>query len=428
VAQGTWQLIRALLLGLGVVLAVIVAGFLLSRHPAIEPLPDTAAPTFGPAQVARGESLAAVGNCVGCHTAERGRTLAGGRALRTPFGTIYSTNITPDRETGIGRWPLDAFWRAMREGIGLDGRHLYPAFPYDHFTHVVDADIDALYAYLMTRAPVRQSPPANQLKGPYGFRPLIEVWNRLYLEQSPMADDPSQSADWNRGRALAQVLAHCGACHTPRNEFGAEKPERAYDGAWTEGWYAPALNAHSPAVQPWTADELFAYLRTGVGKTHGAAAGPMGAVTRSLAQADEADVRAIAVYVASLMAEAPAAKSAPPPIDRPSPSGHDEAAQLFAGACAGCHEPGAPMMLEGRSPLPWGTPLHEDAPHDTIQILMHGLRSPAGRAGPVMPAFGSMLNNRQVANMAAYLRARFTDKPPWPDLEQVVAQVREKGE
>jgi mono/diheme cytochrome c family protein len=155
----------------------------------------------------------------------------------------------------------------------------------------------------------------------------------------------------------------------------------------------------------------------------------MGRVTRALAQADEGDVRTIAVYVASLMADAPAARVTRPSPERPSPSGDDEAALLFAGACAGCHEPGAPMMLEGRPPLDWGTPLHEDFPHDTIQIVMRGLRPPAGRAGPTMPAFGDMLNDRQVAGIAAYLRARFTDKPPWPGLEQVVLQVRqEKGQ
>jgi mono/diheme cytochrome c family protein len=421
--------IRTLLLGLGIGLAAIAAGVVVSWYPAIEPLPDTSARKFDAAPVARGENLALIGNCAGCHTAEGGRMLAGGRALSTPFGTIHSTNITPDGDTGIGRWPLAAFRRALREGIALDGRHLYPAFPYDHFTRATDADIDALYAYLMTRTPVRADAPANQLIEPLGLRPLIAGWNLLYLKPSSVADDPSKAADWNRGRALVEGLAHCGACHTPRNELGAEQRDRAYDGGWAEGWYAPAINARSPAVQPWTADELFAYLRTGVGKTHAAAAGPMGSVTRALAQADEADVRAIAVYVASLMADAPAARGAPPAIDRVLPSGHDEAALLFSGACAGCHAPGAPMMLEGRPPLAWGTSLHEELPHDTIQIVMLGLQSPAGRGGPTMPGFGDMLSDRQIAGVVAYLRARFTDKPPWPGLEQAVAQGRQgKGE
>jgi nicotinate dehydrogenase subunit B len=421
--------IRTLLLGVGIGLAIVAAGAMLSWHPAIEPVPDTAPRQFDPAQVAKGENLAFIGNCIGCHTVEGGRTLAGGRALPTPFGAIHSTNITPDRETGIGRWPLEALQRALREGIALDGEHLYPAFPYDHFTHAADADIEALYAFLMTRGPARASAPANRMKELFGFRPLLAGWNLLYLKQGALADDPAKPADWNRGRALVEGLAHCGACHTPRNELGAEQGDRAYDGAWAEGWYAPPLNAHSPAVQPWTADELFAYLRTGLGKTHGVAAGPMGQVTRALAQAEERDVRAIALYVASLMADAPAARAAPPPGGRTLPAGHDEAALLFAGACAGCHEPGAAMMLEGRPSLAWGTPLHEETPHDTLQIVVHGLRPPAGRSGPTMPAFGNMLTDRQIADIAAYLRARFTDQQPWSGLEQVVVQVRrEKGE
>lgn len=415
--------IRTLLLGLGIGLAVATA-VALTRAPAIEPLPDTAERTFDRAQIVRGESLALIGNCIGCHTATGGRTLAGGRALATPFGTIYSTNITPDRETGIGRWSHEAFRRALREGIALDGRHLYPAFPYDHFTRIDDADIDALYAFLMTRTSVQASAPATELIPPFGLRPLMAGWNLLYLERGPLTDDPSKPTEWNRGRALVEGLAHCGACHTPRNSLGAEQRETSYDGAWIEGWYAPAINARSPAVQPWTADELFAYLRTGVGKTHAAAAGPMGRVTRSLAQADEREVRAIAVYVASLMADAPANRSAPPASERILPSGHEQAVLLFAGACAGCHEPGAPMMLEGRPPLAWGTPLHEETPHDVIQVIVHGLHPPAGRAGPTMPAFGDALTDRQIGDIAAYLRARFTDKPPWPDLEQAVARVR----
>jgi mono/diheme cytochrome c family protein len=153
----------------------------------------------------------------------------------------------------------------------------------------------------------------------------------------------------------------------------------------------------------------------------------MGRVTRALAQAREDEVRAMAVYVASLMADAPASRAASAPRENSVDQAHAAAAALFAGACATCHEPGAPMMLEGRPPLAWGTPLHEDTPHDTIQIVVHGLRPPVGRAGPTMPAFGESLTDRQIADIAAYLRARYTDKPPWPDLAGTVAQIRKEG-
>jgi mono/diheme cytochrome c family protein len=312
--------------------------------------------------------------------------------------------------------------------VARNGDLLYPAFPYDHFTHAHDPDIDALYAFLMTRPSVQARAPANRLKEPFGFRPLIAGWNLLFLHKGPLADDPGQSAEWNRGRALAEGLAHCGGCHTPRNELGAERTDHAYDGAWTEGWYAPPLNAGSPAVRPWTADALFAYLRTGLSATHAAAAGPMGSVTRGLAQASEDDVRAIAVYFASLMVHAPAAQGTPP-ADKGNAAddAHPEAAALFAGACATCHAAGAPMMQEGRPSLAWGTPLHEDTPNDTIQIIMHGLAPPAGRSGPAMPAYGDSFSDRQLADITAYLRARYTDKPPWPDVPRTVAQVRKGG-
>jgi nicotinate dehydrogenase subunit B len=404
-----------------------VTAFAVSWQPAWPALANPSA-TFDPAIVARGEKLAHVGNCAGCHTAQGGRPFAGGRPLETPFGTVFTTNITPDPETGIGRWSRKAFVRALREGVARNGDLLYPAFPYDHFTHASDPDIDALYAFLMTRPAVQARAPANRLKEPFGFRPLLAGWNLLFLHKGPLVDDPGQSADWNRGRALAEGLAHCGGCHTPRNELGAERSDRAYDGAWTEGWYAPPLNANSPAVRPWTAEDLFAYLRTGLSATHAAAAGPMGNVTRGLAQASEDDVRAIAVYFASLMAHAPAAQGAPS-TDKGNvaDAAHPEAAALFAGACATCHAAGAPMMQEGRPSLAWGTALHEDTPNDTIQIVMHGLAPPAGRSGPTMPVYGDSFSDRQLAQITVYLRARFTDKPPWPDVPGAVAQVRKGG-
>ena len=223
--------------------AILLAAFAVSWQPAWPPLAGPAV-TFDPALVARGEQLVHVGNCAGCHTAQGGRPFAGGRPLETPFGTVFATNITPDPETGIGRWSRKAFVRALREGVALNGDLLYPAFPYDHFTHASDSDIDALYAFLMTRPAVQARTPANRLKEPFGFRPLVAGWNLLFLHKGPLVDEPGQSADWNRGRALAEGLAHCGGCHTPRNELGAERSDHAYDGAWTEGWYAPAAQCH----------------------------------------------------------------------------------------------------------------------------------------------------------------------------------------
>ena len=260
-------MIRGTRLAVGIALgsaALFVAAFALAWHPEIERITPPAAASFGRALVLEGEDLAKLGNCAGCHTADPARPLAGGRALPTPFGTVFATNITPDAETGIGAWSREAFNRAMRRGIARNGEHLYPAFPYDHFTHVSDGELDALYAWLMTRPPIAGRAPATQLDGvlrlPAAGRRLEAALSR----GGPTPADPAQSSDWNCGRALAEGLAHCGGCHTPRNSLGAEDKARAYDGAMTDGWYAPPLNARSPAVRPWTVDRLHVYLRTGL--------------------------------------------------------------------------------------------------------------------------------------------------------------------
>ena len=424
-------MVRGTRLAVGIALgsaALLAVAFTLAWHPEIERITPPTAASFDRALVLEGEDLAKLGNCAGCHTADAARPLAGGRALPTPFGTVFATNITPDAETGIGAWSREAFDRAMRRGIARNGEHLYPAFPYDHFTHVSGGELGALYAWLMTRPPIGGRAPPTQLDGVLGFRPLVAAWKLLYLEERPLQADPAQSSDWNRGRALAEGLAHCGGCHTPRNSLGAEDKARAYDGAMTEGWYAPPLNARSPAVRPWTVDRLHVYLRTGLSPAHAAAAGPMGGVTRALSEVRDEDVHAIAVYFASLMAQAPAAqqdKSEPTDRQTVAQQAHPEAAALFAGACAVCHEPGAPMMQQGRPPLAWGTPLQADNAHNTVRIIMEGLASPAGLIGPTMPAYADLLDDRQLRELTAYLRTRFTDKSPWSDIGAAVAQARE---
>jgi len=391
-------------------------------------LPSPPPQRFEQAAVDQGASLAKLGDCQTCHTAEGGRPYAGGRPIGTPFGAVYSTNLTPDRETGIGAYSRVAFERAMRRGLRRDGAHLYPAFPYDHFSYAADGDLDSLYAFLMTRQPVRAVTPPNRLIPPVGFRPIIAIWKALYFRPGRFTPTAGQSAAWNRGAYLVESLGHCGACHTPHNFLGAERRNRVLDGGAAEGWYAPPLNASSPAITAWTADGLYAYLRTGIDLDHAASAGPMSTVSHELARAPEADVRAMSVYLASFMAAAPAA-AGPPPSDRAqlASRAHPQGALLYAGACAQCHDAGAPMMLEGRPPLQLGTPLHEDSPRDTIQIILQGLEPPVRPAGPFMPGFADSLTDGQVAEIAGYLRSRFSDKPAWRALPAAVAKARREG-
>lgn len=418
-----WRAVGAALL----LTAMVFAGFLLWAHrSALPPIDPSRRGPFQTVEIDRGAALARIGNCLSCHQATDGRPYAGGYALRSPFGTIYGSNVTPDPDTGIGRWSEAAFIRALREGVSRDGHHLYPALPYDHFTGAGDTDVHALYAFLMTRDPVRYTPPANRLIPPLGLRPVIAGWKLLFFRPGRFVPDPGTPAALARGAYLGETLAHCGGCHTPRNALQAEERSRAYQGGWSDGWYAPQLDRHSPAVRAWTTERLYVYLTTGLDPNHAAAAGPMGDVARNLSRAPAADVRAIAAYYAWRMRDAPAARAEPPLPDRAALAAqrHPEGAQLFAGACAACHAPGAPMMVAGRPALALGTPLHEDNPTDMIAIILRGLSPPVGNAGPAMPAYAGALTNHQVAEVVAYIRTRYGSGAAWSDLRRQVAHTR----
>lgn len=404
---------------------------IIAYRPAIATVTRPDPRLFDPALVARGANLARLGNCVSCHQSAGGRPYAGGYPVKTPFGAIYGSNITPDPATGIGAWSPAAFRRAMREGVERDGSHLYPAFPYTHYANVTESDLGALYAFLMTRPAVRSVPPANTMIPPLGFRPLLVGWKLLFFRRQHITPDANQSAAWNRGRYIGETLAHCTACHSPRGLLQQEKRgAQAYDGGWSGGWYAPPINARSPAVRAWTVERLDAYFRTGLSTAHAAAAGPMGSVTYNLARAAPTDVHALATYYAWQMRAAPAARFEPPLPDRQALASqrHPDGARLYEGACAVCHEPGAAMMVAGRPALPLGTPLHEDNPRDTIQIVLKGLHPPVSPRGPYMPAFADALDDRHVAEIVAYLQMRHGTGPAWKNLEKDVAKARKEGE
>jgi nicotinate dehydrogenase subunit B len=379
---------------------------------------------YSAATIARGRELAALGDCAVCHTAPNGAMHAGGRALETPFGIIYSTNMTPDIETGIGAWSYPAFERAMREGIHRDGRHLYPAFPYSHFARTTEADMQALYAYMMAQEPVRAENRANELAFPFNLRPLLAGWNALFHQDAVFEPDATKSEVWNRGAYLVEGLGHCGACHSPRNALGAEKADAYLAGGFAEGWEAPPLTSLSHAPLPWTQDELFAYLRTGESRFHGVAAGPMAPVVKELAALPDEDIRAMAVYLSSFN-ENEISKAA-----------HDELAaklewstgsrmvttsrvgsRLYQGACAVCHEVGGPALFGSRPSLALNSNLHSAVPDNLIRVILDGIPSPASTALGYMPGFKDSMSTEQVAELVSYLRQQFAPhKPPWKDV------------
>lgn len=419
-----------------VLLTALLLGGLAAARLALQPPALAASPSddrggFNAALVAKGASLATIGNCATCHTREGGKPFAGGVALSTPFGTIYSTNITPDADTGIGRWTRADFLRAMHEGIDPSGRHLYPAFPYTHFTLMTDADVGALYAFVMTRDPERADVPPNRLKFPANYRPLIAAWNAIYFKSGVYQPDPAHGAEWNRGAYLVEGLGHCGACHTPRNAAGAEEKRSDLGGGEAERWYATSLREDSPAPVPWTVDQLFDYLRTGDERQHGVAAGPMAAVDHDLGRAAPEDVRAIAVYVASRMrSQAGDGRERPgrvPPSAAESVATADAVAEgeaVFSGACASCHVERANPGAAAPVALGLTTSMNAPDPRNAIHVTLEGLWPEPGERGAIMPAFASVLTDRQLAALLVYLRAHFTDKPPWGNVPERVAEIR----
>jgi mono/diheme cytochrome c family protein len=408
-------------------------GFLaLAWRSSIAPIDPPAATNFPAELIAKGEALAGAGYCATCHTVMGGATYAGGYGMPTPFGVIYSTNITPDPETGIGRWSLQAFTRAMHEGVSRDGSHLFPAFPYDHFTKVSDDDVKALYAYMMTRPPVRAVAPASTIPFPLNIRLLQEGWKVLFFRSGRYQPVASKSAEWNRGAYLAQGLSHCGACHTPRNLLGAEKTADAYAGATIDNWIAPALTDANPSPVPWTEDELFSYLRNGVAPLHGVTAGPMSPVVHAgLSAVPDSDVRAVAGYFADLNHSASRTAAVDATVKEAlaksglgSTREYDPDALLYAGACIACHYNAGPTPLSVRPELALNSALNLPEPTNFIHVVLNGIGIAEGGRGLVMPSYAAALSDADIARLAAYLRRTRTNKPPWTDIEKKIAVAR----
>jgi len=424
--KGLWATGAALFIGgLG-----IIAG-LLGWRSAIAPVSLTA-PVYSQSTIDRGRVLAAAGDCAVCHTAPGGTPNAGGRAMETPFGTLYTTNLTPDADTGLGRWSFSAFQRAMREGVSRDGHYLYPAFPYTAFAKTSDDDLQALYAYFMSMPAVRAETPKSELKFPFSMRPLMAGWNALFHDPTPVRPVATQSAEWNRGAYLVNGLGHCGACHTPRNALGAEQGGSAFlSGAMVDGWEAPALTQLSKAAVPWDTDALYRYLRNGHSPRHGIAGGPMAEVVRELAQVPDDDVRAMAVYLGSLN-PAPVAEPqalAQQAIDNAARTQGQllgPAQRMFDSACASCHHDGdGPTLLGVNTPLALNSGLTSARPDNLLRTILDGVREPASRDIGFMPAFREALDDRQIAELAGYMRARFApQEPAWANLPAEVARVR----
>jgi alcohol dehydrogenase (quinone), cytochrome c subunit len=375
-------------------------------------------------QVERGRYLAIAGNCVSCHTRPGGEPFAGGLALQTPLGALHSTNITPDAETGIGRWSLDDFRRAMRQGIAADGSYLFPAFPYTAYTRMSDAEIADLYAWLRTLAPVRYAEPENGFA--FSLRWAMAAWNALFLQEGPQAPDPARSAEWNRGEYLVNGPGHCGACHTPRNLLLAEDPVRALQGGTMTGevapgverrWFAVNLRRVQHGLAAWTEKDMLAYFSKGYGM-RGASFGPMNAViTNSLSQLRSEDQRAIAVYLGSLEGE-----EYDGPVVEPQLAA--EGADLYGEHCAECHQKNGRGNFLKAPALAGNAVVQGEDPASLINVILHGPNLAQGLrygAWEDMPSFGKKLDDAEAAALANYLRGSWGNRAAAVTTEQVAA-------
>ena len=418
--------------GAAFVVVLAAAGLALTHQGEIAPQTSIPTAQFTPEQIAKGKLLAAMGDCAVCHTAANGKTNAGGLAMPSPFGTIYTSNITPDAQTGIGSWSFEAFERAMRHGVDREGQYLYPAFPYTAFSRVTDEDMKSLYAFLMSEPAVENEPPKTALNFPYNVRRGIAAWNWLNLKPGVVKDDEKQAPEWNRGAYLVEGLGHCSACHTPRNSLAAEKTgEFHFAGGSAEGWDAPALTAKSPSPLPWTQSDLIDYMKTGFSARHGVAAGPMAPVAHGLSQQSDADLHAIATYLMSYRDASAAPGDAEALIKEktatPKLALDSEGYRLYQGACMACHRADPSASTFGVRPqLALSTSLHADSPDNAIMAVLEGVQKPAHAELGTMPTFRHALSDAQIATLLNTMRAQY-GMAEWSDLKSKVAKLRQQS-
>jgi mono/diheme cytochrome c family protein len=351
--------------------------------------------------IARGRYLAAVGDCTGCHASANGSPYSGGQPLAAGFGTVYSSNITPDRQTGIGNWTQQQFYEAMHDGIRANGAHLYPAFPYAYFTHASRADTDAIYAYLQSVPPVHALPPANRLLFPFNIRAVVWFWNRMYLDTSAFQSDPSQSAAWNRGAYLINGLGHCGGCHTPKNALFGDQMNKAFTGADLDHWFAANLRPDTlDGLGRWSAPDIVEYLKTGRNRYAAAAGSMQEVVMRSTSHMSDGDLTAIATYLTALPALPGHA------VAEPEARAMQAGETVFVQSCAICHAPADAGQPPDYPKLSNNPLVNGSDPATVLRIILQGAQSAAtanAHTGYSMPAFVA-LSDEEIANVATYIR------------------------
>jgi mono/diheme cytochrome c family protein len=361
--------------------------------------------------IQRGGYLAHVGDCIACHTKHDGQPFAGGFAMPTPFGTLYSPNITPDPQWGIGDWSADDFYNMLHTGRSRDGTLLYPAMPFPAYTKVTRADSDAIFAYLSSLKPIQQPNRENELRFPYNNRSLLIGWRALYFHEGEYRPDPARGAQWNRGAYLVEGLGHCGTCHTAINALGGSSDEKAFAGGLIpmQNWYAPSLTLNKEAgLGDWPVSEITELLQSGQSR-RGVVYGPMSAVVHnSLQYLNEADVAAMAVYLKTLPArdEVPASNSARG-ASQVSASVLARGHAIYAAQCAACHLASGLGQPPGYPPLANNPSIEMESAVNPIRMVLNGGYPPetAGNPRPYgMPPFAQVMSDEEIAAVVSYVR------------------------
>lgn len=412
---------------LGTLVLVLAAAGLWVGYANYGGLGDRAPATAGTqASAERGAYLARAGNCMACHTERGGAPFAGGRAIDTPFGTVYAGNLTPDPRTGIGQWSAADFWRALHHGRSRDGRLLYPAFPYPNYTQVTRADSDALFQYLRSLAPVERANTPHRLRWPYETQAALAVWRALYFRAGVHEDDPAQPPEWNRGAYLVRGLGHCSACHTARNALGASSDMMDLSGGLIpmQNWYAPSLASPSEAgVAGWDTGHIVQLLRTGVAPG-GTVLGPMAEVVlHSTQHLSQHDLQAMAVFLKSL----PQTPEDPPAaVPKPGATVAERGARLYGEYCAQCHGPRGEGVPGAYPPLAGNRAVTLPVTANLVQIVIGGGFPPATAGNPRpfgMPPYATVLSDADIAAVLTHIRGAWGNQAA-PVSELAVAQQR----
>jgi mono/diheme cytochrome c family protein len=368
------------------------------------------------ALLARGEYLARAGDCIACHTAREGKTFAGGLPMKTPFGTLYTSNITPDPQTGIGTWTSDQFYQMMHGGRFPDGGLVYPAMPFASYTKVTREDSDAIYAYLRSVPPVKQPNRAHDLTFPFNNRSLIIGWRTLFFNEGEFKPDPTKSADWNRGAYLVEGLGHCGMCHTAINALGGSSESQAFEGGLIpmQNWYAPSLTSNKEAgLGEWTIEEITDYLRNGISR-RGAVYGPMAEVVyNSLQYLDDGDIRAMAVYLKGLAQGTSPEKPAPALPTAETSLLVSFGKPIYDRECASCHGATGQGMPPQYPPLAGNQSIQMVSAVNAIRMVLNGGYAPGTVGNPMpygMPPFAHRLTDDEVAAVVSYIRTSWGNR------------------